>query len=186
MNIVSNVHILLTLNSLLESLNSVRKCFGDSDIMANLDLISCNILDLVRCKCVGTKKDIKKIYEDLVRSPNYEIIRVKIKLNESTRDILINFKCKDSFLIGEMQLALGSKDALNEKFCHQLYELQRSVFPVLYEVSTQIVSHDYRSNFAAKHLQALQFKPASNRDIIDRHITFEQTGLRCSFGHESV
>ena len=104
---MANANILLALNSLLKGLNSIRKCYSESDILSNLDLVTCNILDIVRCKCVGSKRDIRRVYEDLLKQKEYEIIRVKIKLNESTRDVIINFKCKGSFLIGEMQLALG-------------------------------------------------------------------------------
>jgi hypothetical protein len=65
-------------------------------------------MDLLRCKCIGSKYDILRIYEQLqARSDYFEIIRVKNKLNEGTRDILINLKLKNSFLVVEVQLALG-------------------------------------------------------------------------------
>lgn len=165
---MANANILLALNSLLKGLNSIRKCYSESDILSNLDLVTCNILDIVRCKCVGSKRDIRRVYEDLLKQKEYEIIRVKIKLNESTRDVIINFKCKGSFLIGEMQLALGSKDNLNEQFCHYLYELQRSIFPVLYEVSGQIVSHDYRVSYFAGGDHLISFWPRKGFGEISR------------------
>lgn len=90
-------------------------------------------MDLLRCKCIGSKRDIKRVYNTLKDSDFIEVIRVKNKLNESTRDILINFRIKNSFLIGEMQLALGdSKDEVNDHFCHFLYEIQRSMLPCLF------------------------------------------------------
>lgn len=80
------------------------------------------------------------------------MIRVKNKLNESTRDILLNFKRRDSFLVCEMQLSLGhQQDEINDHFCHYLYELQRSIFPVLFEISTQVVSFDPRMEYFRDH-----------------------------------
>lgn len=85
----------------------------------------------MRCKCVGSRQQVLRIYKQLGERKEFEIIRVKNKLNESTRDILINFKHRDSFLICEMQLALGdSKDDVNDHFSHYLYEMRRSAFPV--------------------------------------------------------
>lgn len=65
----------------------------------SIDLITFNVLDILRCRCVGSKQDVKRIYQTLVSSQEFEIIRVKNKLNESTRDILINFKPRNSFLV---------------------------------------------------------------------------------------
>jgi hypothetical protein len=76
----------------------------------------------MRCKCVGSKREIFRIYNDLKKNPNYELIRVKNKLNDITRDILINFKSKDTFLVCEMQLALGGrKQQANDHFGHHIY-----------------------------------------------------------------
>lgn len=102
------------LNSVMEHLNSIRKTYNQELLESGVDLITFNILDILRCRCIGSKKDIKRIYDSLLANPHYEVIRIKNKLNESTRDILINFRCRGSFLIGEMQLALGSKDIINE------------------------------------------------------------------------
>jgi hypothetical protein len=107
---------------LLENLNLIRKEYSQDLLESGIDLITFNILDILRCRCVGSKKDIKRIYQSLIGNPDYEVIRVKNKLNESTRDILINFKPRNSFLVCEMQLALGdSKDEINDHFCHYLY-----------------------------------------------------------------
>lgn len=150
---------------MLEGINEVRKKYLPERIESNLDLTTCNIMDLLRCKCVGRKRDLKRIYQMLQQHPRYEIVRVKVKLNESTRDILINFRCKESFLIAEMQLALGSKDQLNEQFCHYLYELQRSTVPVVYEIAAQMVSGDYRMAYFSTHRQ-IRFNPPANRTVV--------------------
>jgi hypothetical protein len=51
-------------------------------------------------------------------------------------------------MICEMQLALGdSKDEINDHFCHNLYELHRSAFPILFETANQLVNLDYRMSF---------------------------------------
>lgn len=141
----SNTYTLLFLNTALQYLNVIRKQYRPDEPESNIDLITFNVLDVLRCKCIGSKHDIKRIYNQLVASDEFEVIRVKNKLNESTRDILINFKPKHSFLVCEMQLSLGSSsDEASDHFCHYLYELQRSLFPILYEVSSQLVSCDPR------------------------------------------
>lgn len=57
-------------------------------------------MDLLRCKCTGTKQEIYRIYNEILEKKDYfEVIRVKNKLNEPTRDILINLKLKNSFLL---------------------------------------------------------------------------------------
>jgi hypothetical protein len=66
------------------------------------------IMDLLRCRYIGSRHQIMRIFNSLKEHSDYfEIIRVKNKLNESTKDLLINLKIKDSFLICEMQLGLG-------------------------------------------------------------------------------
>lgn len=61
---------------------------------------------------------------------------------------MINFKHRDSFLICEMQLALGdTKDDVNDHFCHNLYEMRRSAFPVLFENANQLVNLDSRTSY---------------------------------------
>ena len=87
-------------------------------------------MDLLRCKCVGSKAEIHRIYNDILGQTDYfEVIRVKNKLNENTRDILINLKLKNSFLVCEVQLSLGKDmEEVNNHFNHYLYELCRSSF----------------------------------------------------------
>jgi len=95
-------------NGLLQELNAIKDSYAEGDIESQIDMISFGVMDLLRCKCIGSKEEILRIYEQLqTRTDYFEIIRVKNKLNEGTRDILINLKLKDSFLICEVQLALG-------------------------------------------------------------------------------
>lgn len=90
-------------------------------------------MDLLRCRCVGSKSEIYRIFKKIRDSEYFEIIRVKNKLNEPTRDILINLKIKASFLICEVQLSLGEEqEEVNDHFCHFLYELERTNFGVLF------------------------------------------------------
>jgi hypothetical protein len=97
-----------TCTEMLQVLNCLKDSYTCNDIESQIDLITFNVMDLLRCKCVGSKHDILRIYEQLqTRSDYFEIIRVKNKLNEGTRDILINLKLKKSFLVVEVQLALG-------------------------------------------------------------------------------
>lgn len=111
---------------------------------------------------------MKRIYEALIASPEFEVIRVKNKLNEGTRDILINFKPRNSFLVCEMQLSLGGgQDLINDHFCHYLYELQRSVFPVIFEVASQVVNFDPRTSYFANGSHPIKFlKQASQKKSV--------------------
>lgn len=47
-----------------------------------------------------------------------------------------------------MQLALGkSREEINDNFCHNLYEVVRSAYPVLIEHGIRIAHYDPRSNY---------------------------------------
>lgn len=39
------------------------------------------------------------------------------------------------------------KDDINDKFCHYLYELQRSFLPVMFEVANQVINSDTRVQY---------------------------------------
>lgn len=179
-------YTLLILSSLMKCLNSIRESYQEDDLESHIDLITFNVMDLLRCKCVGSKKQVKRIYDELARSEYCEIIRVKNKLHEGTKDILINFKINGSFLIGEMQLSLGdAKDELNDHFCHFLYELQRGMFPVLLEAASQIACNDTRvSYFDSKH--PVKFRPSERLNEIKLAVKYTEGSLRCSNHHPEM
>lgn len=84
----------------MSNLIKLRDQYDEMAQESTINLITFNITDLLRCKCVGTKQEIYRIYNQILdRKDYFEVIRVKNKLNEPTRDILINLKLKDSFLI---------------------------------------------------------------------------------------
>jgi hypothetical protein len=56
------------LSVFLTGLNQIRKCYSQDLLESNLDLITFGVLDLVRCKCMGNKKQIKDIYDRLLAS----------------------------------------------------------------------------------------------------------------------
>jgi hypothetical protein len=60
------MYMLRILNNTLTHLNSIRKSYKEDLLEANIDLVSFNVLDILRCKCIGYKKDIKRIYNSLV------------------------------------------------------------------------------------------------------------------------
>ena len=154
---------------------------------SNLHLVTFSVMDLLRCRCVGTKSEIYRIYNEIVSNTKYfEVIRVKNKLNESTRDILINLKLKNSFLICEVQLSLGeSGDEVNDHFCHYLYELSRSSFGVLFECANQIWGLDPRMAYIKKNPN-MKFK---TRQLMKEHVLQQFRSadfLYCSDDHEEV
>lgn len=108
----AETYCLKMLNHLIRALNGVRGRYKEGALEASIDLIGFGVMDLLRCRCVTSKKELLRIYHEVLkRSDYFEIIRVKNKLNESTRDIFLILKIKNSFMICEMQLALGdSKD----------------------------------------------------------------------------
>jgi hypothetical protein len=65
-------------------------------------------MDILRAKCKGSKSQLLRVYNELISKKDYfEIVRIKNKLDGGTRDVLINLKIKESFLICEVQLSLG-------------------------------------------------------------------------------
>ena len=77
----------------------------------------------MRCRCVGNKNDIIRIYKEMMEeTSDFDVVRVKNKLKESTKDIIVNIKLKNSFLVCEVQLSVGeSHEELNDHFCHYFY-----------------------------------------------------------------
>ena len=70
-----------------------------------LKLVTFNVSDLLRCKCVGNKFQIREIYDKLCKK--YTVVRVKNRLALSTHDFLVNFNYKG--ILCEMQLGLAQK-----------------------------------------------------------------------------
>jgi hypothetical protein len=68
-----------------------------------LKLVTFNVSDLLRCKCVGNKFQIRHIYEKLAKT--FTVVRVKNRLALSTHDFLVNFNYKG--VLCEMQLGLA-------------------------------------------------------------------------------
>lgn len=99
--------MLTILNIILKQLVKIGSFYKADEVESNIQLVTFGVMDLLRCKCIGSKDQIFSIYDEIKKSEHFEIIRVKNKLNESTRDILINLKLKESFLICEVQLSLG-------------------------------------------------------------------------------
>lgn len=77
-----------------------------------IDLISCNINDLLRCQFMGGKKAILDVFSEmkkLEKEGKIKIIRVKNRFATPLNDVLVNFKFvgeNDSFIICEIQLIL--------------------------------------------------------------------------------
>lgn len=173
------------LNNLLQSLNSVRSKYKDGTLESNIDLVTFGVMDLLRCRCVTSKKELFRIYNEVLNRTDYfEIIRVKNKLNESTRDIMINLKIKNSFMICEMQLALGDcKDEINDHFCHNLYELHRSAFPILFETANQLVNLDYRMSFFKGPKHPIVFYMSAEMSRAKEGIEVEADRIHCKMCH---
>jgi hypothetical protein len=89
-------------------LNGLRKKYSSDCIESTVDLVRFGVMDILRAKCKGSKSQLLRVYNELISKKDYfEIVRIKNKLDGGTRDVLINLKIKESFLICEVQLSLG-------------------------------------------------------------------------------
>lgn len=83
------------LNLMLGKLVQVRTRYEDQKLESNIHLVTFGVMDILRCRCVGSKSEIYRIYKEILSNDDYfEIIRVKNKLNTPTRDIILNCKIK--------------------------------------------------------------------------------------------
>jgi hypothetical protein len=62
--------------------------------LSSVNLVTLKIFDLLRCKCHSNEDEIIYIVQALKQferdDPKFEIVRVKDRLNQGTRDIMIN------------------------------------------------------------------------------------------------
>jgi hypothetical protein len=88
----------------------------------------------LRCKCSGTLKEIKEVWDKINSHPKFKVYRVKNRLDTSNRDFLINVQLKGTPILCEIQLAITDKTAIDEKtiylnnFSHFIYELSRASY----------------------------------------------------------
>lgn len=52
----------LILSMQLELLNVLRTKYSEEKAEAKLDLVTFGVMDLLRCRCVGGKREIKRVY----------------------------------------------------------------------------------------------------------------------------
>lgn len=92
------------------------------------------IFDLLRCKCISKESEVVYLIRRLNEKSNdpadpFKIIRIKDRLRNGTRDILINAQLRKG-LVCEIQLAVISnidkKQEQLDQFNHFLYELKRA------------------------------------------------------------
>lgn len=85
--------------------------------------------------------------------PKFELVRVKDRLNQGTRDILINAQYNNG-LVWEIQLSVTStidkKQDLLDKYNHFLYELKRASLGPLSENVSIWATLEQRSSYFEK------------------------------------
>ncbi len=75
----------------------------------NIGKLKIEIYDWIRCKCsFHTIDDLERAYDRLRKVHGNNIFRVKNRINQGTRDLLINLKFKTEYT--EIQLALQYDD----------------------------------------------------------------------------
>jgi hypothetical protein len=50
------------LNNFIRALNSVRSKYRDGTLESSIDLVTFGVMDLLRCRCVTTKRELLRIY----------------------------------------------------------------------------------------------------------------------------
>ena len=101
--------------------------------LEKINLVTFRVFDLLRCKCTSGEEEIIYLVEDFERKDKkcegFELVRVKDRLSQGTRDVMINGKFGNG-PVCEIQLAICSsadiKQDLLDKYNHFLYELKRS------------------------------------------------------------
>ena len=99
----------------------------------NINLITFKISDLFRCKIKSRQSQIIRIFKEIKaihqKGEPFKIVRIKDRLNQGTRDIMVNIIFKGIFLC-EIQLAIQqyvqNKQQSYDSFSHFLYEMRRS------------------------------------------------------------
>ena len=102
--------------------------------------------DLIRCRCKSKEKEIVYIYKKLKeisdKNPKFlKIIRVKNRLEEGTRDVMINIRFYEK-ITAEIQLAIRSESKKytedSTEINHSLYELERAKFGPISELCSML------------------------------------------------
>ncbi len=146
--------IMLLLRHLIQVGREIGKKIG----LFQLDLISFNVSDLLRGMVFGDKNDLITVFNNLKKldqTGRITIIKIKNRLESPLNDAMVIFKITESFLICELQMVLNqstkattdqrekSKIVLN----HFFYELERSPYGVLSELSILLAYKDTKINF---------------------------------------
>lgn len=158
-DIVNNLHsyTLAYLNRLIHGLLTVAIKFtklpsvGRFEWPSNINLITFQINDLVRCRCASGEREIIKIYNEVLKlceSEKFRMIKVSNRLKRGTHDVVMTVKYRE--VICEIQLSVTKKShkfaEQSNMFNHYLYELKRSVFGPLTELCNIWKSNDGRFN----------------------------------------
>ncbi len=86
------------IHGLLTSTSKFSKYY--SNINTSIDIITFQIMDLFRCRCVSGEKEIIRIYNEIIdqsglQESNIELVRVVNRLQKGTNDVLINVRYRN-------------------------------------------------------------------------------------------
>ena len=128
-----------------------------------IDLVRCEISDLLRCQFLGKKAQLIEIFEKmkkLEKEGRIKITRIKNRFATPLNDCIINYMFvgkRNSFLICEIQLilqdsseSLANKEKVREEFNHILYEVERSIFRPTAEISLLLAYNDNMMGYESK------------------------------------
>jgi hypothetical protein len=105
-DVVHNLHsyIIAYLNRLIHGLLTVALKFGKNrsvkmnEWSSNLNLVTFQVMDILRCRCASGEKEILKVYNELIKmseNDSIKMVRVINRLKKGTNDILINIKYRE-------------------------------------------------------------------------------------------
>lgn len=105
-DIVNNLHsyTLAYLNRLIHGLLKVAVRFTKLPIVSQFEwpsaisLITCQINDLVRCRCASGEREIIRIYNEILRlcdSEKMRMIKVSNRLKRGTHDVVLTVKYRE-------------------------------------------------------------------------------------------
>lgn len=142
------IHILLLIPEELKKVHVHDEEYIEN---ININLITFKISDLFRCKIKSREAEIIRIFREIKlisdKGEPFKIVRIKDRLNQGTRDIMVNVLFRGIFLC-EIQLAIEeyveTKQKSYDSFSHFLYEMHRSRLGPIMESACTWAQFDQR------------------------------------------
>ena len=142
------IHTLLLMPEEVKKAHSLDEEYVEN---MDIDLVTFKISDLFRCKIKSRESEIVRIFNQIKqiseKGDPFKIVRIKNRLAQGTKDIMVNILFMGEFLC-EIQLAIedyqDAKQKVYDSFSHYLYELHRSRLGPIMESACTWAQFDQR------------------------------------------